>query len=585
VGLLPAALSPCATDHRRVGERYLVTALGFFLLAGMDSLLLRAQLAVPEAALIGPRDFAQLFTMHGTGMMFLFAAPASTGLLVRLLPPLLGADDVAYPRLNALGYWLYLFGGLGLYASALPDVGNFLVPGSPLPDLVPDVGWTAEPPLTLPAHAPGPNVGFWLFGALSAAASGIAAAVVVGSTVAAARRRDGPLPVLAWSGLASALAALVAFPALLVAGGLLGLERAVGWVVFDPTRGGDPALWWDLLWIHERPELYLLFLPFAGVVSAVVEATCRRLVGRGAVLAAVASLPGLALLLWAQHGLGARAPWLGAGLAGAAAFLVAAPLALLVGAWVATLLVARPAGRPALLFAAAAAAALAMAALSSVALAVPTAADRVDGTYALVAHLHVVLLAGVVFPLLAALHEWWPLATGRRLSDRLGLVAFWLWSLGALVGFAPPLLLGLLGMPRRVYTYSPWQGLDELNAAAGLGAAAMALGTLVVLANAGLSLVVGGAAAGAEAGPAAPDSRLPLLTALPLSVALAGWSFGLLALAPLGLAAAAVLPVVWPRARAPAGPGAPTGWTAALVALALLVATGALLYCTRRLAA
>jgi cytochrome c oxidase subunit I+III len=473
-------------------------SLVFLLLAGGDSLVLRAQLTRPVQTLLGPRDFNQLFTMHGTAMVFLFALPAMLGLAVYLLPPALGRHDLPLGWTSWLASWLFLIGGIGMYASTLPDLVNLLLPGTVLEDLVPFVGWTGEPPLSLPRHSPGPNTSFWIAGVLAATlaatvvSANLAGAVLFGRRAGVALR---DLPPMAWSVLASGATALLLLPPVAAAAGLLALER-LGWLaVFDPAVGGDALLWRRLFWLLERPEAQAGLLPAVGVISAVVADRAGRPIGggRSTTAALLAGVP-LTALLWPTRVLAPLPDDWRLPLAGLAAALVLVPTGVLLAAWCVTLRRGRATVDAALLFALAAAAALALGAVTSAATLLPVAGRAAGGTYLEVAHLHYVLLGGALFPLLAAVHRWFAEATGRALDEPVARASFWLWAVGAGLAFLPQHALGLLGMPRRVYTYDPAAGFETLNLLSTAGAAGMALGTLAVALNVAWSLLVAGEA-------------------------------------------------------------------------------------------
>ena len=482
-----------AVNHKQIGLRYIATALGFFLLAGVDITLIRAQLAVPDAGILPPDRFNQLFTTHGTAMMFLFAIPIVEGIAIYLLPLMLGAREMAFPRLNAFGYWLYLFGGLLLYASTLPDIVNFVWPGGQLlPVVVPDAGWFAYPPLSSGTYSPGLGLDFWLMGVTLAELSAMVAAIEIGATILtirAAGMTPMRLPLFAWSVLVMAFAIIFAFPAVVLASTLLELERAFGMPFYDPVLGGSPILWQHLFWIFGHPEVYIMFLPATGIVSMILPAFAGRpIIGYRLIVAALIATAVLSFGLWVHHMFAAGLPWLGLAYFSAASMLITIPSGIQVFAWLATLVKApRLRLTTPMLFVLGFLVTFVLGGVTGVMVASVPFDLQAHDTYFVVAHFHYVLVGGVVFPVFAALFYWFPKATGRFLSERLGRWFFWLFFIGFNVTFLPQHQLGLLGMRRRVYTYEsePWMNLLNLVSSLGQGlmiVAVVVLGVALVLA-------------------------------------------------------------------------------------------------------
>ncbi|MBI4348358.1 MAG: cbb3-type cytochrome c oxidase subunit I, partial [Elusimicrobia bacterium] len=256
-----------AVNNNFTGVVFLAATFFFFALSGLDSVALRTQLILPEAEIVRPEKFNQLFTTHGTAMMFLFAVPMLEALAIYTLPLMLGARDMPFPRMSAFTIWTFIFGGLLFYASTIPDVVNLILPGTPWPDLVPDVGWFAYPPLSSREYSPGLNVDFYLLGLGFAEFAGIAAAIEIILSVLKCRAPGmslDRLPLFAWSVLVMAFAILFAFPAVIVGTTFLELERKFDMPFFDPTRGGDPLLWQHLFWFFGHPEVYIMLIPATG---------------------------------------------------------------------------------------------------------------------------------------------------------------------------------------------------------------------------------------------------------------------------------------------------------------------------------
>jgi cytochrome c oxidase subunit I+III len=459
-------------NNNYIGVMYVGAAFLFFLLAGILALLMRTQLAVPENALIGPGLYNQLFTMHGTVMMFLFAVPAVEAMGVLLLPNMLGARDLPFPRLSAYAFWAYLVGGLIFFSSLFFG-------------LAPTGGWFMYPPLTGARYSPGINEDFWLLGIGFIEISAIAGAIEI---IVGVLRTRAPgmtlerMPVFAWAMLVFALMIVFAFPAVILATALLELERAFGWPFFAAEKGGDPLLWQHLFWFFGHPEVYIIFLPAAGMVSMIVPTMARApLVGYRLVVLALLATGFLSFGLWVHHMFATGIPHLSLTFFQAASMAVAIPSGIQVFAWIATFAKGRlQRGTPALfvlgfLFT------FLIGGLTGVMLAVIAFDGQAHDTYFVVAHLHYVLIGGMVFPLFAAFYYWMPYTSSRVLSERAGRWVFGLMFLGLNVAFLPMHLTGLLGMPRRVYTYQSGLGWDGLNLVSTIGAFMIAAGVLVFL--------------------------------------------------------------------------------------------------------
>jgi cytochrome c oxidase subunit I+III len=460
-----------AVNHSILGLRFIVTACVFFAIGGVLAMLVRAQLSTSRSAFMAAESYNQVFTMHGTVMMFLFAIPLIEGFAMYILPKLLGARDLAFPRLSAYGYWCYVLGG-GMLIGAM------------LMGLAPDGGWFMYTPLTSRAFSPGINADVWLLGVTFVEISAICAAVELVVTILKLRAPGMTLarmPILAWYLLVTACMMLVGFPPLILGSILLELERAFDLPFFDPTRGGDPLLWQHLFWLFGHPEVYIIFLPAAGMVSTIVPVFAGRdLIGYAWIVTSIVALAFLSFGLWVHHMFVVGIPHLGLALFSAASLLVAVPTAVQVFAWIGTLAIGRPRLSVPMLWILGFFAIFVIGGLTGVMVAVAPFDWQAHDTHFVVAHLHYVLIGGFVFPAVAALYYWMPLASGRASRFGLGTLAFWLVFLGFNLTFFIMHLTGLLGMPRRIYGYAPEAGWDLLNLVSSIGSFVMAFGFALV---------------------------------------------------------------------------------------------------------
>ena len=459
-----------SVNNTNIGLLYIGTALLFFILAGVLGLLMRVQLAVPGNGFLGAETYNQVFTMHGSVMMFLFAIPIVEAIAVYLLPNMLGARDLPFPRLSAYAYWAYAIGGLAFFCTLF--VG-----------LAPDGGWFMYPPLTGLKYSPGLNADFWLLGIGFIEISAIAGAIelIVGILFTRAPGMTlGRMPVYAWAMLVVGVMIVFAFPAVIAGTALLELERAFDWPFFLADRGGDPLLWQHLFWFFGHPEVYIIFLPAAGMVSTIVPTLARTpLVARRAIIAALVGVGVFSFGLWAHHMFTAGLGTLEMGFVSAASMAVAVPTAIQVFAWIATLWKGKVKANAPTLFLLGFMAIFVLGGLTGVMVAVIPFDWQVHDTYFVVAHFHYVLIGGMVFPVFAALYYWLPLVNGNRLSEGLARWVFGLMFVGFNVAFFPMHVTGLLGMPRRVYTYAADLGWNGLNMLSTVGAFVFALGVVL----------------------------------------------------------------------------------------------------------
>ncbi|MGC2086794.1 MAG: cytochrome c oxidase subunit I [Bradyrhizobium sp.] len=441
-------------DHKIIGRRYIFTAFVFLALGGVLALLMRLQLAAPEARMIGPDRFNQIFTMHGANMMFLFAVPVMEAMGVYLVPLMVGTRNIAFPRLNAFSYWIFLAGGLLLWIAFAIDMG-------------PDVGWFAYVPLSGPQYAAGKRADIWAQMITFTEVAALAVAVEIVVTVFKQRAPGMSLdriPLFVWSMLVTSFLVIMAMPAIMVASTSLILDRLVGTHFFNPAEGGDVLLWQHLFWFFGHPEVYIIFLPAVGMVSTLVATFARRPVfGYLALVMALIATGILAFGLWVHHMFVTGLPRLGESFFTASSMAIAIPAGIQIFCWIATLWDGRPVFKTPLLFVIGFIVTFVIGGLTGVMVASVPFDTQVHDTYFVVAHFHYVLIGGAVFPLLGAVYYWFPKFTGRMMSERLGRWAFWLIFIGFHLTFFPMHILGLEGMPRRIYTYQPdlpWHGIN-----------------------------------------------------------------------------------------------------------------------------
>ena len=456
-----------SVSHTDLGKRFIIAAAVFFGIGGVLAMLIRAQLATPESAFAGPEVYGQIFTMHGSIMMFLFAIPMLEGLAIYLLPKILGARDLAYPRLTALGWWCYLFGGSIMILALLGGVA-------------PDAGWFLYPPLSGKEFTPGVNSDVWLLGITFVEISAMCAAIEIVVTILKFRAANMSLtrmPIMAWYLLATAGMMIFGFPPLILGSILLELERAFGWPFFQPELGGSPLLWQHLFWLFGHPEVYIIFLPAAGALSTIIPVMARTpLIGYGAIVTAVMALAFLSFGLWVHHMFTTGIPHMALGFFSAASVLVAIPTAVQIFAWIGTIWAGRPKFTLPMYYIVGFFIVFVLGGLTGVMLAIVPFDQQAHDTAFVTAHLHYVLVGGFVFPMLAAAYYWMPHATGRTRVMRLGIAAFWLIFIGFNLTFLHMHLTGLLGMPRRMYTYPAEAGWTWLNLISSVGSFMQAFG-------------------------------------------------------------------------------------------------------------
>ncbi|QBE64590.1 cytochrome c oxidase subunit I [Pseudoduganella lutea] len=464
-----------AVNHKTIAARFIYVTFGFFVAGGILALMMRLQLARPDSRLIGPDLYNQLFTMHGTTMMFLFAVPVMQAVAIWLLPLMLGTRTVAFPRMNAFAFWIFLFGGVMLFAAFLIGAG-------------PDAGWFAYVPLANADYSPGKRIDIWGQMITFTETAALMEAIVIIVTIFKMRAPGMTLdrmPLFAWAMLVTSFIVLFAMPAVMLASTALITDRLVDTHFYDPELGGDALLWQHLFWFFGHPEVYLIFIPPLGVISAIIATFSRRpMVGYRAMVLALIATGFLSFGLWVHHMFATNLPELGKAFFTAASLMIAIPTAVQIFCWIATLWTGRLHLRTPLLFILAFFVILLAGGLTGLMLASVSLDTQLHDTYFVVAHLHYVLLGGAVFPMFGAFYYWYPKFTGRMMSERLGKWQFWLFFIGFNVTFFPMHILGLEGMPRRVYTYPDGMGWNAINLVATMGAFMIAASVLLFIVNA-----------------------------------------------------------------------------------------------------
>jgi cytochrome c oxidase subunit I len=474
-----------SVDHKDIGKRYIVTAFVFLILGGVEALIMRMQLAGPNLSLLTPDQYNQLFSTHGMTMIFLYASPVLSGFSNYLWPLLLGSRDMAFPRLNALSYWVYVAAGLFLYAGFVTGNG-------------PNDGWFNYVPYASRDYNPGLNEDFYALGMVFL---GISTTVGAANFIVTALRTRAPgmsidrLPIMVWGTLTASVANLIVVPAVSVAFFLLWMDRQFGTHFFDTAGGGKPLLWQHLFWIFGHPWVYAIVLPAMGMVSDGLPVFCRRpLVGYSLVALSTVATMILGFGVWVHHMFATGLPGLGLAFFSAASIMITLPSAVAVFAWLATIWHGRPVITTAFLFFSSMILLFVIGGVSGFMTASVPVDWQLTDTYFVVAHIHYVLIGINVFPVMGAIYFWFPKMTGKLLDERLGRWNFWTIFVGFNLAFLPMHLTGLLGMPRRIYTYNDYGGWHALNLITSLGSFVIAIGVLLLVVNVARSLRLGAAA-------------------------------------------------------------------------------------------
>jgi cytochrome c oxidase subunit I len=469
------------TDHKRIGILYLFATFLFFLMGGAEALLMRLQLGQANNTLIDPPTYNGLVSLHGTTMIFLFVVPVLAGFGNYLVPLMIGARDMAFPRLNALSFWLLLFGGIVFYVSV------FFTP--------PTAGWTSYAPLSDDAYLPNGGVDAWILLIHLTGLSSLLGAINFIATIHNMRARGmgwGRMPLFVWTILIYSYLLVLALPAVAAAVTMLLTDRHFGTSFFDATGGGDPMLWQHLFWFFGHPEVYIMILPAFGMISEVLPVFARKpIFGYKAIAAATAAIAFLGMLVWAHHMFTTPTPVVVLAFFMISSFAIAVPTGIKIFNWIATLWRGNLVFKTPLYFGAGFIGLFVIGGISGVMLAVFPVDWQLQDTYFVVAHIHYVLFGGSVFGIFAGLYYWFPKMSGRLLSEGLGKLSFWLMFVGFNLTFLIQHSAGLSGMPRRIYVYPDVGHWELYNLLSTIGSFILGIGVLVTVINVIRSLKVG----------------------------------------------------------------------------------------------
>jgi cytochrome c oxidase subunit I len=461
------------TDHKKIGIMYLVLTFVFFMLGGVEALLMRLQLSEPNNTLLSGQTYNQLLTMHGTTMIFLFVVPVMAGFGNYFVPLMIGARDMAFPRLNALSFWLLLAGGIVFYATL------FYQP--------PEAGWWSYPPLSSIQYSPGGGQDAWIFLIHLTGLSSLLGAINFYATIVNMRAPGmswGRIPLFIWTILTYAILLIIALPVVAAAVTMLLTDRHFGTHFFDPTNHGSPVLWQHLFWFFGHPEVYIMILPGFGIISEVIPVFSRKPVfGYKAIAASTAVIAFLATLVWAHHMFASPVPVVVLGFFMLSSFLIGVPTGVKIFNWIATLWRGSIVTTTSLYFAVGFIAIFIVGGITGIFLAVFPVDWQLNDTYFVVAHFHYVLMGGAVFSIFSGIYYWFPKMTGRMLNERLGKLSFWVMFIGFNMTFFVQHALGLSGMPRRIYTYGPGLGWSTYNLISTIGSFILGAGILLTIAN------------------------------------------------------------------------------------------------------
>src|SRR5436309_2529571 len=463
------------TDHKRIGILYFFTSLAFFGAGGVEALLMRTQLVGPNGHVLSPAAYDEMFTMHGITMIFLFVIPMTTGAFGNyLIPLMIGARDMAFPRMNAVSYWIFLCSGIFIYIG--------LVTGH-----APNAGWFDYVPLASKQFDPGNNIDFYGYGVIFNGISSTAASINFIVTIFKLRAPGMSLnltPLFCFAFLAVALALLFALPSLTVATLFLELDRQLGFHFYDSAQGGDPLLWQNLFWIFGHPEVYIIILPAFGIATSIIPAfSHRRMVFFPLVALAEILVAFLGFGVWVHHMFTVGFATLTTVYFAAASLIIVIPSAIQLFAWITTIVTGTPEFKTPMLFIIGFIVYFIIGGLSGITLAAIPFDQQVHDSYYVIAHFHFVIFGAAVFPILGGMYYWFPKVTGRMYHEGAGKLSFWMTFIGTIITFFPMHIVGILGMPRRNYTYPPGMGWSFLNGLESVGAYVLGAGLVLIVLN------------------------------------------------------------------------------------------------------
>src|SRR4051812_46697220 len=468
-------------DHKRIGIMYIVSALLFLGLGGIEALIIRIQLMYPHNDFVSPQVFNRMFTMHGTTMIFFVAMPILFGFGNYLVPLMIGARDMAFPRLNAFSFWLATLGGLLLYFSFLGGSGLYAA------GTAPDVGWWAYAPLTSRAFSPGSSADYWTIAVLVSGFGSIGTAINLIATILSMRCPGmtlGRMPLLAWLYLTTAGMVLIALTPLSAAQIMLLVDRYLGGHFFDTQAGGSATLWMHFFWIFGHPEVYVLIIPCFAFASEIIPVFSRKpIFGYPVMVGATVCIAFVSMSVWAHHMFTIGMNSYANSFFTITTMAVGVPTGIKIFNWLGTMWGGKIQFKTPMLFCIGFLFQFLIAGLTGIMLASSPFDWQLSGSYFVVAHFHYVIVGGILFALFGAFYYWYPKITGRMLNESLGKLHFWLFLIGFHLTFDVMHIPGLLGMPRRIYTYEPGRGWDTLNLIVSIGAFIQVIGVLVFVAN------------------------------------------------------------------------------------------------------
>jgi cytochrome c oxidase subunit 1 len=468
-------------DHKKLGILYVAYSLFFLLVGGVEAMCIRIQLMFPHNHFVSPQVYDELFTMHGTTMVFLVGMPILFGFANYVVPLMVGARDMAFPRLNALSFWLTAFGGILLYFSFVGGFGLYGMGSAP------DVGWFAYAPLTAKAFTPGHNTDYWALALIVAGFGTLGTAINLVATIISMRCRGMTLfrmPLFVWLMLAVSGLTLVTITPLTAAQVMLLIDRYLGGHFFDTQAGGSALIWIHFFWIFGHPEVYVLVLPAFGIASEIIPVFSRKAIfGYSTMVGATIAIFFISLAVWAHHMFTVGLTSVSIAFFVLATMVIAVPTGIKIFNWLATMWGGRLRFDTPMLFCVAFVFQFVIAGLTGVILAVAPWDWELHNSYFVIAHFHYVLVGAIVFNIFAAIYYWFPKVTGRMMSEKLGKWHFWVFFAGFHLTFDPMHVVGLLGMPRSIYTYPANRGWNTLNMVISIGAFVQAIGVLIFVWN------------------------------------------------------------------------------------------------------